>query len=374
MPYTVKKTNGSVLLTLNDFTTDTTSTSLILAGRGVPNYGAAYIDNFVGLCENFSYSSPPISPLQGQLWFNSRDNVLSVQYTGPTNDDLVPADMINLTNWHPIATRDWTFSLVTSTVNNKVITLKGDVNGSGNTTITTSLSNSGVIAGIYNNIGVNAKGIATYGASINYALESEIVSLTAVIASLSNGITPVGGIIIWSGALNAIPTHWQLCDGTNGTYDIRDRFIVGAGGTYAVGSVGGVQNQSTTTANGGDHNHNGSTGAHVLTIDEIPSHNHSAATAVGDPGHKHGILESNNITTGTNPTQPVSATNSGPSINNNNIQLAATNISVGVSIGYTGSGWGHSHTIDSSGPHNHAVAAWDNRPPYLALAYIQRIS
>jgi hypothetical protein len=78
MPYPLKKTNGSVLLTLNDYATDNTSTSLILAGRGVPNYGMAYLDNFVGLCENFSNGIAPISPMIGQLWFNSSSLVNSL--------------------------------------------------------------------------------------------------------------------------------------------------------------------------------------------------------------------------------------------------------------------------------------------------------
>ena len=56
--------------------------------------------------------------------------------------------------------------------------------------------------------------------------------------TISGGI-PIGGIIIWSGAQNAIPQYWQLCDGTNGTPDLRDRFIVGAGNNYTVGATGG---------------------------------------------------------------------------------------------------------------------------------------
>jgi hypothetical protein len=46
-------------------------------------------------------------------------------------------------------------------------------------------------------------------------------------------------IISWSGAVGAIPYGFALCDGTNGTPDLRDRFIVGAGGAYAVGATGG---------------------------------------------------------------------------------------------------------------------------------------
>lgn len=49
-----------------------------------------------------------------------------------------------------------------------------------------------------------------------------------------------GVITSWSGSIAAIPTNWQLCDGSNGTPDLRDRFITGAGTTYAVDDTGGA--------------------------------------------------------------------------------------------------------------------------------------
>ena len=53
------------------------------------------------------------------------------------------------------------------------------------------------------------------------------------------GILPSGGIIIWSGASNAIPTGFVICDGNNSTPDLRDRFVIGAGNNYAVAATGG---------------------------------------------------------------------------------------------------------------------------------------
>lgn len=70
------------------------------------------------------------------------------------------------------------------------------------------------------------------------------------------GWTPPGGIIEWSGAVVDIWPGWHLCDGTNGTPDLRDRFVVGAGSTYAVGTTGGEA-------------------THTLTTDEMPAHAHS---------------------------------------------------------------------------------------------------
>jgi len=63
-----------------------------------------------------------------------------------------------------------------------------------------------------------------------------------------------GGIILWSGAVVNIPSGYVICDGNNGTPDLRNRFIVGAGDTYAVAASGGAADQSHTfTADGHDH-------------------------------------------------------------------------------------------------------------------------
>ena len=64
-----------------------------------------------------------------------------------------------------------------------------------------------------------------------------------------------GCIIMWSGASNVIPDGWALCNGENGTPDLRGRFVLGAGGAYAVGNTGGEE-------------------AHKLTKQELPSHSH----------------------------------------------------------------------------------------------------
>lgn len=78
-----------------------------------------------------------------------------------------------------------------------------------------------------------------------------------------NTAMPSGGIIIWSGSIASIPSGWYLCDGNNGTPDLRDRFVVGAGSTYAVNAVGGEA-------------------THTLTIAEMPAHHHSMGITHGD--------------------------------------------------------------------------------------------
>jgi len=55
---------------------------------------------------------------------------------------------------------------------------------------------------------------------------------------------PIGFIALWSGSIASIPAGWQLCDGTGGTPDLRDLFIVGAGLHYIVGATGGAETHS----------------------------------------------------------------------------------------------------------------------------------
>ena len=66
--------------------------------------------------------------------------------------------------------------------------------------------------------------------------------------------TPPGTISLWSGLIPNIPDTWLLCDGTNGTPDLRDRFIVGAGTTYAPDDTGGSTTHNHTATSDG-HNH-----------------------------------------------------------------------------------------------------------------------
>ena len=58
----------------------------------------------------------------------------------------------------------------------------------------------------------------------------------------------------WSGPVETIPDNWILCDGTLGTPDLRNEFIVGAGDTYAVDESGGTtQHDHNFTSDGHDH-------------------------------------------------------------------------------------------------------------------------
>jgi len=57
---------------------------------------------------------------------------------------------------------------------------------------------------------------------------------------------PSGGIIMWSGSISAVPSGYYLCDGSNGTPNLKDSFVVGAGATYSVGNTGGFTSSVTS--------------------------------------------------------------------------------------------------------------------------------
>jgi len=146
------------------------------------------------------------------------------------------------------------------------------------------------------------------------------VTLSQILA-LQSGV-PSGAILLWSGSSASIPSGWRLCDGNNGTPNLVDRFVLGAGTTTpTVGSVGGSKDAI------------------------VVSHTHS----ITDPGHSH------SITTNT-------SSNYGSSLIANNYRLTpvtpiSTNSSTtGISIQSTG----------SSG-----INA--NMPPYYALCYIMKV-
>lgn len=126
---------------------------------------------------------------------------------------------------------------------------------------------------------------------------------------------PIGTIVIWSGTVDNIPTSWQLCDGTNGTPDLRDKFVLGAGETYSVGETGGEEEVT-------------------LTKEQMPEHNHAFS-----------ILTSQTSIKVTHSTSGNYSTNANWYTDNNK----------------------YTRTNGSSEPHN-------NMPPYYALCYIMKIT
>ena len=101
-----------------------------------------------------------------------------------------------------------------------------------------------------------------------------------------------GMIILWSGNVNSVPNGWVICDGSNNTPDLRDKFVVGANNTYAVGATGGATTDSVSISI------SGSTGVESVfgSNGYIQPSPHS-----GRPQHNHSFSGSGSATVDTLP-------------------------------------------------------------------------
>ena len=123
-------------------------------------------------------------------------------------------------------------------------------------------------------------------------------SLTFKRYSVSSGSSvPAGSIIPWYGNLANIPAGFALCDGKNGTPDLRDRFLVGAGNSYKLGNTGGVNMVTLTIAQMPSHEHDvysGRYGSNIYSIScdgssygGILDHKHKTQPAGGNQPHEN---------------------------------------------------------------------------------------
>lgn len=243
----------------------------------------------------------------------------------------------------------------------------------------------------------------------------------AAIASALPGALPVGLITLWSGSIVSIPAGWTLCDGTLGTPDLRDRFIVGAGSTYAVNATGGVNTVTLTTAQMPSHTHTNTVSTANL------AHIHSNTVSTADLSHTHNVVGNSDVQsvvhthTGTTDSAGTHAhdiyaddlSGAGGGSNPDAVFPATGGVIVGVTRnagahvhGFTTSGISstshqhaisltsaamsanstHTHTVtvgamSANETHSHTVtiatagssSAHENRPPYFALAYIMKL-
>ena len=170
--------------------------------------------------------------------------------------------------------------------------------------------------------------------------------------AIANGV-PSGCILIWSGATTSIPTGWVLCNGSNGTPDLRDRFVIGAGSNYAVGATGGSKDAVVVahshTISGTDINH---------------THFFSAYTGGQTADHTHGIPFGPRAGSGAAVSD--SQGGAGPigtyGTSNDHQHF------VQGDTGYMNGGGTHSHTMNTVG----VSGTNANLPPYYALAYIMK--
>lgn len=154
--------------------------------------------------------------------------------------------------------------------------------------------------------------------------DSDNLATTAFVRN----IVPTGIITMWFGELNAVPAGWALCNGLNGTPNLIDRFVVGAGTSYAVNSVGGSPNSV------------------------VVSHSHTASSTVTDPGHAHTV----NLPAYAGATNPTLDQIGGTFGN----IYPTTNSVTGITV---------STTVNTAG----VSGVNANLPPYYALAYIMKL-
>jgi len=142
-------------------------------------------------------------------------------------------------------------------------------------------------------------------------------NLYGILATSAAATSPfsTGMILIWSGSIGQISSiagGWVLCDGSNGTPDLRDRFVIGAGNTYSVAQTGGsanavvVSHTHTATVTDPGHTHTSSTGGSFWT------NSYSGNQFTGNPGQNMTLANINSAVTGitvANVTTGVSGTN-----------------------------------------------------------------
>ena len=249
---------------------------------------------------------------------------------------------------------------------------------------------------------------------------TQLATTAFVSTAVAAGI-PVGLISMWSGSIGAIPSGWALCDGTSGRPDLRDRFIVGAGSTYAIGATGGsntvtldttqipshthtgsgtsgstdLSHTHTGSGNTGnnsvDHSHTGSGTTSAVSND----HSHSGTTAgVGDHAHGYTTIISGASDAGGDVfgQQLGAATTAGAGAHSHSFSTGGQSANHTHTYSFTTSGQNTAHThafsfttdgASVSMAHTHSFSfttagtggggAHENRPPYFALAYIIKV-
>jgi len=230
------------------------------------------------------------------------------------------------------------------------------------------ISNAGVGIATVTENGLNVTGVCT---ATSFDGDGSLITNVG-------GTIPSGGIILWSGAANAIPTGWYLCDGQNSTPDLRNRFVVGAGDAYAVDATGGSADATLVshthgsgnlgTGNAGSHSHSGNT-------NNTGDHSHSGNTNnTGDHAHRWGTDDADGAGGTGNPdanggqawrawtdTQGAHSHN----INTNNSGSHSHNIN-------TNNTGDHSHNVSGDTASSGSSATGANLPPYYALCYIMK--
>ncbi|MFX1490276.1 MAG: hypothetical protein ACFFBI_14085 [Promethearchaeota archaeon] len=150
----------------------------------------------------------------------------------------------------------------------------------------------------------------------------------------NSGDLPLGMIAIWSGSIDTIPHGWTLCDGSNGTPDLTNRFVMCINNSEYPGVIGGSR----------DHFHNYS---------DLPNHNHG----IDDPGHDHWITSAGSLTFEVD-----------IRIMDYNLPTPHWTQEYDTSMVTTGI------TLEKNGTNNCKTFKTEHLPPYYSLAYIMKTS
>ena len=209
----------------------------------------------------YKWSISQDNTINGLTYIKDTDNKIQA-----TMDDLV--DFVNAEGVHEGQglTYDFVDRLTSQTItgiktfsNGLIGNVTGDVNGSlvGNADTATKLATTRTIS-----LTGDITGSATFNGTANATINTVY----------AENPFPSGGIIMWSGLITAIPDGWLLCNGLNGTPNLVDRFIVGAGGAYTEGATGGSADAiavahshtfSGETDLDGEHSHTYKTGDYI---------------------------------------------------------------------------------------------------------------
>lgn len=144
---------------------------------------------------------------------------------------------------------------------------------------------------------------------------------------------------MWSGQSTNIPDGWALCNGQNGTPNLTDKFIIGAGAGYTAGATGGNKTKTLTTSNLPSHNHTFSGSLSLGSLYLI-----AASGVEGGYGSVSGEGQASNWEA------------TGYYKQREKLNVVGGSGSVSGSIGSTGSG-----------------AAFEIMPPYYALCFIMKL-
>ncbi|MEZ0602933.1 hypothetical protein ACAX43_12380 [Paraburkholderia sp. IW21] len=228
-------------------------------------------------------------------------------------------------------------------------------------------SHAAFIAQVANGTGINmSKALSMNSYQINN-LANGTANTDAVTYQQLKNIEPIGTIKMWNGTATqaavvaAWGSNWALCDGTSGTPDLRNRFVIGAGSGYATGATGGTTTYTLSVANMPSHNHGVNDPGHAHGVSD-PGHAHG----VYDPGHAHNYAYRSG-------TAPQSGSSTWCWVGDSTATTSASGTGIGIygagtGIGIYGSGTGVSIQYNGSG------AAFTVIPPYYALVFVCKIA